>query len=159
MKKIIIALVAFLCIQTAVCYYLIHKSEKKIVYADAIKLFNGYKFKLDMEQSSQGTLKKLKTGLDSATAFYKVNPTNADAQRLVMEKQQQLNGAYAQINKEINQKVWERLNPVIHEFGKAKNIDIMIGANGMGTVLYASDHWDVTDDLIKYVNENYEKGN
>src|ERR1700748_1176426 len=72
MKKIIIALVAFLLVQTAVCYYLVHKSERKIVYADAIKLFDGYKLKTDMEQASQGTLKKLKVSLDSATAFYKV---------------------------------------------------------------------------------------
>jgi Skp family chaperone for outer membrane proteins len=159
MKKIIIALVAFLFVQTGICYYLVHKSEKKIVYADAIKLFNGYKYKLDMEQSSQASLNRLKNSLDSATAIYKVNPNDPQVQQVVLQKQELLNQSYSKINKEINDKVWERLNPKIQEFGKIHHIDMMIGANGMGTLLYAADSWDVTDDLIKYVNENYEKGN
>ena len=159
MKKVVIALVVSLLVQTAVCYFLVHKSEKKIVYADAIKLFNGYKFKLDLEQSSQSSLNRLKNSLDSVSAIYKVNPSDPQVQQLVMEKQEMLNQSYNKINKEINDKVWERLNPKIQEFGKSHHIDMMIGANGMGTLLYASDSWDITDELIKYVNENYEKGN
>jgi len=159
MKKIVIALIAFLFVQTAICYFLIHKNEKKIVYADAIKLFNGYKFKLDLEQSSQASLNRLKNGLDSVSALYKVNPSDQQILQLVQQKQELLNQTYNKINKEINDKVWERLNPMIQEFGKKYHIDMMIGANGMGTLLYASDSYDVTDELIKYINENYEKGN
>lgn len=159
MKKIIIAFLGFAILQVACVYYFIKKQEKKVVYADAIQLFNGYKFKTEMEQMSQGTLNRLKQELDSVGVLYKTNPTNTEIQQMVMERQQALSQGYAEINKEINQKAWERLNPIINKFGKERGLDLLIGANGMGTVLYASDAMDVTADLIKYANQNYDKGN
>lgn len=159
MKKILIALLAFTCIQIACLYYFVQKEKKQIVYADAIKLFNEYKFKADLERSSQATLSKLKNELDSVEVIYKVNKTDQAAQALLQEKQQQMAQGYSLINKEINEKVWERLNPLIHEFGKEKHIELLIGANGMGTVLYASEARDITTELIQYVNKHYEKGN
>lgn len=159
MKRILIAFCAFTLVQVGVVYFFFHHSQKKIVYADAIRLFNGYKFKTDMEHASQSRLGGLKGALDSAEVLYKTNPADVQAQELVAAKQQQLAQAYAMINKEINEKVWERLNPLINRFGKEKDIDIIIGANGMGTVLYASDAKDVTAELTQYINGQYEKGN
>jgi outer membrane protein len=159
MKKLLIAVLVLTIIQLPICYYLITGSQKKIAYADAIRLFNEYKFKTDLERSSQGTLGRLKNEVDSAAVLYKVNPDDAVVQQVMMSKQQQLRQGYDAINKEINQKVWERLNTKIHDFGKENDIEMLIGANGMGTVLYASESRDVTDALIKYVNESYEKGN
>lgn len=159
MKKIIIAFLGFTVLQVACYYYFTKKQEKKVVYADAIQLFNGYKFKTDMEKMSQGTLNRLKQELDSVGVLYKTNPNNTEIQRMVMERQQALSQGYTEINKEINQKAWERLNPIINKFGKERGLDLLIGANGMGTVLYASDAMDVTADLIKYANQNYDKGN
>jgi Skp family chaperone for outer membrane proteins len=101
----------------------------------------------------------LKNRLDSVEVIYKANPTDERGQHLVAEGQQRLAEAYTAINKEINQKAWERLNPIINKFGKEKGIDLLIGANGMGTVLYATEARDVTDELIIYANGIYDKGN
>jgi outer membrane protein len=159
MKRILIAFLAFTLIQTGVVYFLCGNNQKKIVYADAIRLFNSYKFKTDMEKLSQARLGQLKGELDSVSVIYKTNPGDAHAQELVAAKEQQLSQAYSLINKEINEKVWERLNPVINKFGKEQKLELLIGANGMGTVLYASDAKDVTAELIQYANAQYEKGN
>lgn len=159
MRKNIIAILIFLVAQIGILYFFNYKGERKIVYADAIKLFNAYQLKTDMEKSSQVSLTKLKNELDSAGVMYKVNYNDPAMQNLYMEKQQKWSEGYDAINKEINEKVWERLNPLINKFGKEEGFELMIGANGMGTVLYASEARDVTDDLIKYVNSNYEKGN
>jgi outer membrane protein len=158
MKKIIALVLVFFIVQVSVIYYFLGRNDKKIVYADAIKLFNDYKFKADMERSSQAALNKMKNELDSAELIYKMNTNDLSAQRLLLEKQQKWSDGYSAINKEINQKVWERLNLLINKFGKEQGYELLIGANGMGTVLYASDSRDVTEDLIKYVNTNYEKG-
>ena len=160
MKKNIITILLFLVVLAGMAYYFNYKTiERKIVYADTIKLFNAYHFKTDMEKSSQTALSKLKNELDSAEVMYKVNSSDPVMQNLYMEKQQRWSEGYNAINKEINEKVWERLNPLINKFGKEEGFELMIGANGMGTVLYASEVRDVTDDLIRYVNTNYEKGN
>jgi outer membrane protein len=159
MKKVIITIVVSAIVLVGSLYLFTKGNEKKIVYADAIRLFNEYKFKIELEKMGQGTLTRLKNQLDSVSVIYKANPADERGQQLVAESQQKLAEAYTAINKEINQKAWERLNPVINKFGKEKGIDMLIGANGMGTVLYASDTRDVTDELIKYANGNYDKGN
>jgi outer membrane protein len=108
---------------------------------------------------SQGTLSSMQESLDSAEAAYRAAPQNQEVQQRLLASQQRMAAGYNAINKEINDKVWDRLNPVISKFGKEKGLDLLIGANGMGTVLYADDSKDITDDLIRYINENYEKGN
>lgn len=159
MKRIAIAFLGLAVLLIGVIYFLVRNGEKKIVYADAIRLFNEYKFKIDLEKMGQGTLTQLKSQLDSVAVIYKANPADEKAQQLVAEGQHRLAEAYTAINKEINQKAWERLNPIINKFGKEKGIDMLIGANGMGTVLYASEARDITDELIKYANRTYDKGN
>ncbi len=159
MKRIVMAFLGCIVLVSGIFYFLVRNGEKKIVYADAIRLFNGYKFKVELEKMGQGTLTQLKSQLDSVEVIYKANPADEHAQQLAAEGRQRLAEAYTAINKEINQKAWERLNPIINKFGKEKGIDMLIGANGMGTVLYATEARDVTDELIKYANQVYDKGN
>jgi hypothetical protein len=37
-------------------------------------------------------------------------------------------------------------------------MQLLIGANGAGTVLYGSATTDVTEDVLRYINTKYEKG-
>lgn len=48
---------------------------------------------------------------------------------------------------------------MLEQYGKERNIRLLVGANGAGTVLYGDKGIDMTDDLIKYLNSKYEKGN
>ena len=50
--------------------------------------------------------------------------------------------------KNINEQVRDRLNPLIKDFAVKNNYRIVVGANGMGTVLYNADVVDITDKLI-----------
>ena len=131
MKKLLFAFALLVLLQLSLCYYLLHGSEKKIAYADAIRLFNEYKFKTDLEKESQGTLQRLKAELDSVGVIYKVNPDNEQVQRMMMEKQQHFTEGCNAVNKTINEKVWERLNVKIQEFGK-KAGDGKPGKSGSG---------------------------
>jgi len=46
---------------------------------------------------------------------------------------------------------------LIKQFGEAKKVDVLVGANGLGSVVYYNNAYDITPELIKYVNENYSK--
>jgi outer membrane protein len=70
-----------------------------------------------------------------------------------------LENAYRQSNQEINEQVWRRLNPILEEYGKKRGLHLLLGANGMGSVLYNDDYYDMTNDLINYVDKKYEIGN
>src|SRR5690606_29337088 len=57
--------------------------------------------------------------------------------------------------REIETIIWNRLNPYIVEFGRARGYDFIYGANGTGSLLYADEGKDLTSELIDYVNQRY----
>lgn len=143
-----------------------HRSNKKIAVVDAIQLFNSFKMKQELESQSAGLLSGLGRKADSLksdlTAKSKVEGfPKAELEKLYVqfrEAQGQLEQTYQQTNQGINEEVWKRLNPLVDDFGKEGNYRLIIGANGMGSVLYNDDYYDRTKEVIDFVNKRYEEG-
>jgi len=139
--------------------------EKKIGYIDTIRLFNDYALKKDMEAREEPVLNRIKSSADSMKAVYDAMSQNGNKDQLKQLEMQivQASAVFRQenerSNRDINEKVWKRLNPDIDEFARSIHIDLLIGANGMGTVLYGNKGTDYTDDLLSYVNKKYNHGN
>jgi Skp family chaperone for outer membrane proteins len=70
-----------------------------------------------------------------------------------------LDNDYTQSNRDINEQIWKRLNPLLDEYGKKKKLHLIIGANGMGSVLYNDEYYERTNDVISYINKKYYEGN
>jgi len=162
-KKAYLAVIGICLCLNAGTYFLLKQQSRKIAVADAVKLFNGYNMKKELEGKDAGALSFLGARLDSlGTAIKNLEsgrPAAAPKQELYTayrETQAALEEAYAQSNQSINEQVWTRLNPLIEEFGREKGFHLVIGANGMGSVLYKDDYYDVTDELIHFVNNKYE---
>ncbi|MBS1586005.1 MAG: OmpH family outer membrane protein [Bacteroidetes bacterium] len=140
---------------------------RKTGYVDTIRLFNEYKMKLDLEKKEDAVLLKIKSDADSLKNIHdmlmKAQGKDTMSIRHIEIQIAALSGnfneEYTRSNKAINDEVWKRLNPEIDEFAKDKGLDLLIGANGMGTVLYGSKDKDMTSDLIRFVNEKYTNGN
>jgi outer membrane protein len=143
-----------------------HQSNKKIAVVDAIKLFNSFKMKQELEAQSAGLLSGLGRQADSfkndLTAKSKIKDfPKEELEKLYMQfrnAQGQLEQTYQQTNQSINEEVWKRLNPLIDEYGKEHGFRLIIGANGMGSVLYNDDYYDKTKELTEFVNKQYEEG-
>ncbi len=134
-------------------------SKKDVAYIDIGRLAENYEFKKDLENAAAQNLYKIREAIDSLKMLQKVVGNNAHLDSQVIYAQQVFNDYYAKSNKEINVKIWERLNPVIEQYGKDKQLMLLIGANGAGSLLYADEKRDLTDDLTDYVNKKYAKGN
>lgn len=143
------------------------RTNKKIAVVDAIKLFNSFKMKQELEAKSADALKYLGHQADSLKSDLAAKSKIKDFPRAELEKlyvqfrnaQGQLEQTYQETNQSINEEVWKRLNPLVDDFGKEGGYRLVIGANGMGSVLYNDDYYDRTKELIDYVNKKYEQGN
>jgi len=140
--------------------YGLHTTTKsnKLVYVDISKLLDKYKFRNELQDAARFNINKIQLVIDSLKMVKKFNPAPAIDSQLshanyAMEQYVTLS------NKEATQKIWDRLNPAIEAYGKLKGLDMIIGANGTGTVLYGSKQKDITEDLAQYINTIYEKGN
>lgn len=156
--KIVLYTLAILVM--AMAAYLLKKefTKSKIVYVDIGKMLEGYKFKKDLENESTQNLYKIKNTVDSLKMVKKMgNNPIIDSQILYAERA--FEQYYSYSNQEMTKKIWERLNPLLEQYGKEKKIELLIGANGAGTLLYGDTQRDKTTEVIQYINQHYEKGN
>ncbi|MBS1687469.1 MAG: OmpH family outer membrane protein [Bacteroidetes bacterium] len=149
-------------LSSGLVYVSLNNQNRKTAVVDAVKLFNQYNMKKELEAKEKVRLEAMSKVLDSLTNKIKLAQASKDDQtakslfdRFNMLKQQ-LRDEYTQSNQLINQEVWKRLNPLIEEFGKKKKLHLIIGANGMGSVLYNDEYYDLTPELVTYVNKQYE---
>lgn len=158
-----ILLYTLLVIVLALSAWVVNKefSSKEIAYIDIEKLVNGYELKKDMEKDAGKNLYVIQHAIDSLEMIRKTinqqGPTLIDSQ--ISRAKYIYDEYYTSSSNEMNKNIWERLNPVIEQYGKEKGLEILIGANGSGSLLYADKGRDRTDDLIKYINKKYGKGN
>lgn len=156
-----------ICIVLCACtgfitYSLVMKQHKKIAVADAVRLFDQFNMKKEMEAKAKLQLDILNKRADSISSQLQLAQASRD--QSAIEKlsyaysyfRTQLEEEYAKSNHEINEQVWKRLNPAVDEFGKKNGYHVIIGANGMGSVLYNDDYYDITNQLIAFVNHKYE---
>lgn len=143
-------------------FYVMGKQDKKIAVVDAIRLFNEYNMKKDLEKQVEGKLEFLGKQLDSLDKLMQEQAylKNKEGDEQLFNNygiaRQRLDKEYSESNRLINEMVWKRLNPLVDEYGKKHGLHLIIGANGMGSVLYNDSYYDLTDELIKHVNKNYE---
>ena len=89
--------------------------QKKIAVVDAVKLFNGFSMKKDMEKGFDIKLKAMATRVDSLAKILKSADVPADTNtqrglyRGYLIAKQEFDSEYAETNKYINELVWKRL--------------------------------------------------
>lgn len=156
--RIVLYLLAVAVVGILINTLLNQMSKPKIAFIDISKMQEGYKFKKDMEAEGTKNLYKIKNTVDSLKMVQKMgNNPIVDSQIVYAERA--FEQYYSYSNQEMTKKIWERLNPQLEEFGKEHNYNLIIGANGAGTVLYGDKKFDVTEDAINFINKKYEKGN
>jgi len=156
-----------MCVITGlIVFRLAEGHERKIAVVDAVKLFDAYNMKTELEDIAKAQLLAESKQLDSiSNALQMVKAMKAgeeDAKRLEYSysyMKSKLDKDYAQSNRDINEKIWKRLNPLLDEYGKKSGLHLIIGANGMGSVLYNDAFYDRTNEVIKFVNKRYAEGN
>lgn len=160
-----IIITVLLCIATAAAVlWIVNRNSKKIAVVDAVKLFNSYKMKLDLEAVDGRKLDFLAKRVDSLKQELAVKSKSPGIPKQELEQlyrvfqmeQANLETQYQQSNQSINEQVWKRLNPLVDEYAKKEGLRLIIGANGMGSVLYYDDFYDKTKEVIDYVNKDYE---
>lgn len=85
-------------------------------------------------------------------------------QELLGNKQQQINSYQEAIQKQIQeedkkvtQTVINDINDYIKEYGKKKGYKIIFGASGGGNIMYADESTDLTAEVLKGLNGEYDK--
>jgi outer membrane protein len=151
------------------------RTSSELVYVDVNKLMDGYKrtkiAKADFEKKAsvmKGNVDSLITGWQKELQAYEKERASLSPkelklkQELLNNKQQQLNGYQEAIQKKIQeedkkvtQTVINDINDYVKEYGKNHGYKIIFGASGGGNIMYASDATDLTQDILKGLNDEF----
>ncbi|WP_426672074.1 OmpH family outer membrane protein [Mucilaginibacter sp. McL0603] len=147
----------------------------KIAYVDSAKIFNEYKGSEEAKKAYQSKSKVWQGNIDTLTnevkgAIQKYEKSVATmskkeqdlSKQIIQEKQRQL-AEYQrgiqenakQENDKLTQSIVTQINAYLTVYGKKHNYKMILIANQSGTIAYARDGLDITQDVIDGLNAEY----
>ena len=168
MKKVILGLV-FITLMAC--------QQEKIGYVDNVKLMNEYQEKIDVEARFKVKADALSKKRDSISQAFQIEAQafQSKAQSMPQQKAQEEYAAFQQKGQFIGQQLQQEdqqlqasgqvemdsvisnVKKEIEAFGKANGYSYILGGGEGGSVLYGTAKNNLTDDVIKMLNEKYKQ--
>lgn len=151
------------------CFMMYQQFYIKAAYVDQVQLFNAFRLKKVLEAEYQKVENLRKQQSDSMALGISLMQQQAHGpQQLGYVQQQKEYLAYkqnefAEMNEQLkmqyNEQIRTQLNQYIKDYALKNKVDFVLGSTGEGDVLFAAERFDVTKELIHYVNTRFEGEN
>lgn len=168
MKKIILFLAFFT---------LVACQQEKIGYVNNVKLMNEYQEKIDVEARFKVKADALSKKRDSISQAFQIEAQafQTKAQSMTQQKAQEEYAVFQQKGQFIGQQLQQEdqqlqsagqiemdsvvsnVKKEIEAYGKAYGYSYILGGGEGGSVLYGDDKNDLTDAVIKMLNDKYKQ--
>ena len=149
--------------------------KRQVAYVDTNVLMEKYKGMIVAKKDYDAKVKVWKANVDSLMKNWEVELKAYEKERISMSKKeiklkeellrnkQQQIGNYQQAIQEkamkeeqiATQTVVNQVNDYIKEYGEKHGYDFIYGANGTGNIVYANKDYDITEDVLKGLNDEY----
>ena len=151
--------------------------QEKIGYVDNIKLMDQYQEKIDIEAKFKIKADALTKKRDSISQAFQIEAQafQAKAQKMSQKKAQEEYALFQQKGQFMGQQlqqedqqlqvdgqtqmdsVVKNVKKQIEAYGKANGYSYILGGGDGGSVLYGTATNDLTSDIVKVLNDNYNK--
>ncbi|WP_298892446.1 OmpH family outer membrane protein [uncultured Psychroserpens sp.] len=138
------------------CATMLLDKKAPIAYVNNVKLFNEFQMTKEMRAIGERQMQEKSKTLDDLVSNYqsiedKTSETAKNIQNKIITLNKELQEFQQGYFNSVNEKITDRLDAYLKEFGKAKDLKLILGSN----ILYAKDAIDITDEALLYVNERY----
>jgi outer membrane protein len=143
-------------------------TQKKTAFVDLGKLYEGFELNKQRQTELQSMSIQFKNTLDSMALEIQSMESSLQANydRITDEKLQVKKMNYYKIEENMQAKleetkvksdeqIWLQINTYTQEFGKEKGYDYIYGGNGTGSLMYANDSKDISEDVLVYINKKF----
>jgi len=169
MKKLVVALSGLILLASC--------EQSKIGYVDNVKLMEDYQEKIDVEARFKIKTDALTKKRDSISQAFQIEAQafQAKAQKMNQKKAQEEYGLMQQRGQFMGQQLQQEeqtlvaagqaemdsiVNKVkreIEAYGKANKFTYILGGGDGGSVLYGQEVNDLTDEVVKILNDKYKQ--
>ncbi len=151
--------------------------QEKIGYVDNVKLMDEYQEKIDVEAQFKIKADALTKTRDSISQVFQMEAQafQLKAQSMPQQQAQEEYAAFQQRGQQIGQQLQQqdqqlqaqgqvqmdsvvsRVKKEIEAYGKANGFSYILGGGEGGSVLYGTDANNLTDEVVKMLNDKYKK--
>lgn len=162
---------------SAVAFLMLASCQDKVMYVDNTKLLNEYQEKKDLESMLQSKIDAYSRKRDSLSRVFQLEAQQFESQAQslgqalaqkkyneLMQKSQILQQHLMQEEQAIQSESQSKMDTLltkvkkfVKKYGKDKGYTYILGANEGGSVLYGDDTKNITDDVVKALNNSYKK--
>jgi len=151
--------------------------QQKIGFVDNVKLMDEYQEKIEVEAKFKTKVDALAKKRDSISQAFQIEAQafQTKAQSMSQKKAQEEYGLMQQRGQFIGQQLQQedqqlqaagqvemdsivsKVKEEIKTYGKANNYTYILGGGDGGSVLYGTEMNDLTDEIVKILNDKYKK--
>lgn len=150
--------------------------NNQIVYVDSMKIFANYKGSLKAKAEYEKKLAQWKANIDTLTSELTSSITKHEKEKskmsarekklseeLLVSKRQQLENYRAAVSENaskedqtVTSQVTKEINDFMNRYGEAHRYDFILGATNVGNVVFAKKGKNITEEVLKELNNEYQ---
>lgn len=144
--------------------------QPKIAYVDVPKVFAGFDMKKELQQKYKETETVRAKLLDSLSFHLQLLSTkaraNKDDKELMYEfdvqrqdffkRKRQIEEDNAALSSQYDKQILDRMSQYIMDYGQKQGYDLVMGADGNGTLLFANEHYNISEEVTAFINNKYK---
>jgi outer membrane protein len=157
----------------SVSLFIFQPGGKKVAYVQMETVYNGFQLKSTLESQLKETEKARQFIIDSlklqlhqmTLTIQSMEKVDTSMLRLYNLRQQYVNAQemqFAEDNQalasEYTDQIWGQINQYTRDYGNESGYDYILGASGDGTLMYANETEDITEELKAYINNRFSGG-
>ena len=146
-----ILVVAAIGVSISYTYFSTPRAKTAFVYNQTV--FAKFEGKLHLEGKLTNERENNKQYLDSILSLVKAG--RQDLTSLYQEQTQRFSIEEIQLSEQYTAEIWKFINEGVKEYGSIHDYDFIFGATGDGSLMYAREQNDITDEVVVYLNNKY----
>lgn len=170
------AIAAVFLISLSFLFYHLYSSRPKIAYVRTLELVYGYngmkRAHADFKNQTtawQSNIDTLRINYERSLAKYQqslpgLSAKQKEEQQSILNRMEHDLKNYATViqeqandrEKSMTESVLNQINSYVEAYAKKKGYDMVLGAEGSGTIVYAADAYDITKEVLTVLNEEYK---
>jgi outer membrane protein len=125
----------------------------KVAFVYNQQVFENFEGTKALKEKLEHHQQEARAMLDSLSVL--IQAGRKDLQPRYEEKARELSLKHKELTDRYTADIWVRINEEIAAFAKEKGYDFVLGAAGNGSLMYAGENKNVTDEFVAYLNKNY----
>ncbi|WMX17577.1 OmpH family outer membrane protein [Aureispira sp. CCB-E] len=135
-------------------------------FVDNRQIFEAFEGKKELEQrleqmsnKNQGILDSLGLKIQGIEKQIEIDNLGKERLHQLQQEYQYLSQLhqkeYQEKSQEYTEAIWKQISEYTREYGQSKGYDYVFGIAGQGTLMYGKDHYNITKEVIIYINLKY----